>query len=102
MRRALLDDIATLVALMAEFYAESDHGLDQPLAEKAFAPFFPMSDLATFGSLRRMARSSDTLFLHSGLVLSFGAPIEPAIRGVMKPLRSGVFGVSDRSLFTSF
>ena len=34
--------------------------------------------------------------------LSFRAPIEPAIRGVMKPLRSGVFGVSDRLLFTSF
>jgi hypothetical protein len=34
--------------------------------------------------------------------VSFRAPIEPAIRGVMKPLRSGVFGVSDRSLFTSF
>ena len=34
--------------------------------------------------------------------VSFRAPIEPAIRGVMKPLHSGVFGVSDRSLFTSF
>jgi hypothetical protein len=34
--------------------------------------------------------------------VSFRAPIEPVIRGVMKPLRSGVFGVSDRSLFTSF
>ena len=37
MRRALPGDIATLVALMAEFYAESDYGLDQELAEKAFA-----------------------------------------------------------------
>jgi hypothetical protein len=37
MRRALPDDIATLVALMAEFYAESDYGLNRPLAEKAFA-----------------------------------------------------------------
>src|ERR1700730_12082383 len=37
MRRALPGDIATLVALMAEFYAESDYGLDQQLAKKAFA-----------------------------------------------------------------
>jgi len=37
MRRALPGDIATLVALMAEFYAESDYGLDQELAERAFA-----------------------------------------------------------------
>ena len=37
MRRALPDDIATLVALMAEFYAESDYRLDHPLAKKAFA-----------------------------------------------------------------
>ena len=37
MRRALPGDITTLVALMAEFYAESDYGLDQQLAEKAFA-----------------------------------------------------------------
>ena len=37
MRRALPGDIATLVTLMAEFYAESDYGLDQQLAEKAFA-----------------------------------------------------------------
>src|ERR1700681_3578354 len=36
MRRALPGDIATLVALMAEFYAESDYSLDQELAEKAF------------------------------------------------------------------
>lgn len=37
MRRVLPDDIATLVALMAEFYAEADYCLDHPLAEKAFA-----------------------------------------------------------------
>jgi hypothetical protein len=37
MRRALPHDIATLVTLMAEFYTESDYGLDQQLAEKAFA-----------------------------------------------------------------
>jgi GNAT superfamily N-acetyltransferase len=37
MRRALPGDIATLVALMAAFYAESDYGLDQGLAAKAFA-----------------------------------------------------------------
>jgi GNAT superfamily N-acetyltransferase len=37
MRRALPGDITTLVAFMAEFYAESDYGLDQQLAEKAFA-----------------------------------------------------------------
>jgi hypothetical protein len=37
MRRALPGDIAALVALMAEFYAESDYGLNHPLAEKAFA-----------------------------------------------------------------
>jgi GNAT superfamily N-acetyltransferase len=30
-------DIATLVTLMAEFYAESDYELDRPIAEKAFA-----------------------------------------------------------------
>ena len=37
MRRALPGDIATLVALMAQFYAESHYGLDRELAEKAFA-----------------------------------------------------------------
>ena len=37
MRRALPGDIAVLVALMAEFYAESDYGLNHPLAEKAIA-----------------------------------------------------------------
>ena len=37
MRRALPGDIATLVALMAQFYAESNYGLDRELAEKAFA-----------------------------------------------------------------
>jgi GNAT superfamily N-acetyltransferase len=37
MRRALPGDITTLVAFMSEFYAESDYGLDQQLAEKAFA-----------------------------------------------------------------
>jgi len=37
MRRAFPGDIATLVALMAQFYAESDYGLDRDLAEKAFA-----------------------------------------------------------------
>src|SRR5712671_6354428 len=37
MRRALPGDIAALVALMAQFYAESDYRLDRELAEKAFA-----------------------------------------------------------------
>jgi GNAT superfamily N-acetyltransferase len=37
MRRALPGDIAALIALMAEFYAESDYGFNHPLAEKAFA-----------------------------------------------------------------
>jgi GNAT superfamily N-acetyltransferase len=37
MRQALPKDIATLVALMAEFYAESDYKLDQAITEKAFA-----------------------------------------------------------------
>jgi GNAT superfamily N-acetyltransferase len=36
MRRAFPGDIAALVALMAQFYAESDYGLDRELAEKAF------------------------------------------------------------------
>ena len=37
MRQALPDDIATLVDLMTEFYAESDYELDRILAEQAFA-----------------------------------------------------------------
>ncbi|NJL42281.1 MAG: GNAT family N-acetyltransferase [Pseudanabaena sp. SU_2_4] len=37
MRQAHPNDIATLVDLMNEFYAESDYELDRPLAEKAFA-----------------------------------------------------------------
>ena len=37
MRKALPDDIPTLLALMSEFYAESGHELDHALAEKAFA-----------------------------------------------------------------
>ena len=37
MRRAHQDDIPTLIALMAEFYAESGYALDHPLAERAFA-----------------------------------------------------------------
>jgi hypothetical protein len=37
MRQAHPNDIATLVNLMAEFYAESDYKLDRPFAEKAFA-----------------------------------------------------------------
>jgi hypothetical protein len=43
--------------------------------------------------LRWIARSGPG----AAVTLSFRAPIEPAIRGVMKPLRSGVLGVSDRS-----
>jgi GNAT superfamily N-acetyltransferase len=35
-RQALLNDLATLVNLMAEFYAESDYKLDHLIAEKAF------------------------------------------------------------------
>ena len=70
MRRALSGDIATLVALMAEFYAESDYGLDQQLAKRHLLPFFPMSVLATFGSSTTKARSSDTSFLPSGSVWS--------------------------------
>ncbi len=37
MRQAQPKDIATLVKLMAEFYAESNYELDHPFAEKAFA-----------------------------------------------------------------
>ena len=37
MRQAQPNDIATLVNLMAEFYAESDYELDRPFAEKSFA-----------------------------------------------------------------
>jgi len=37
MRRATLSDIPALVALMAEFYAESGFELDRPLAESAFS-----------------------------------------------------------------
>lgn len=37
MRQAQLKDIATLVKLMAEFYAESNYELDRPIAEQAFA-----------------------------------------------------------------
>jgi GNAT superfamily N-acetyltransferase len=37
MRQAQPNDIATLVTLMAEFYAESDYKLDQAIAENAFA-----------------------------------------------------------------
>lgn len=36
MRRALPDDIPTLLALMTEFYAESGYALDKALAEHAF------------------------------------------------------------------
>lgn len=36
MRQAQSKDIATLVELMNEFYAESDYELDRSLAEKAF------------------------------------------------------------------
>lgn len=37
MRRAIENDIPILIALMAEFYAESGYDLNRPLAEKAFA-----------------------------------------------------------------
>jgi GNAT superfamily N-acetyltransferase len=37
MRRALQQDIPTLILLMAEFYAESGYDLDQSRAQKAFA-----------------------------------------------------------------
>jgi GNAT superfamily N-acetyltransferase len=36
-RQALLNDLATLVNLMAEFYAESGYELDRLVAEKAFS-----------------------------------------------------------------
>jgi GNAT superfamily N-acetyltransferase len=37
MRRALPDDIPTLLTLMSEFYAEAGYNLDRPFAEKAFS-----------------------------------------------------------------
>jgi GNAT superfamily N-acetyltransferase len=37
MRRAVPDDIPTLLTLMSEFYAESGFDLDRPTAEGAFA-----------------------------------------------------------------
>jgi hypothetical protein len=46
MRPAKASDLQTLLDLMADFYAEAGHSLDQPHAEEAFAALLADPPLA--------------------------------------------------------
>ena len=72
MRRAFPGDIGTLVALMAQFYAESDYGLDRDLAEKAFAAILSDERLGYVWLIDEETKVVGYIVLTLGLGMEYG------------------------------
>lgn len=68
MRRATPEDVPTLVALMADFYAESGYELDRPLAASAFSALLADERLGSAWILEAGGEAAG----HAVITLRFG------------------------------
>ena len=90
MRRATLEDVESLVALMSEFYAESDYRLDPRRAAEAFRSLIADGRLGHAWLLESGREAVGYLVVTLGFSMEYGGPdafvddlyIRPQYRGL--------------------